>query len=218
MPPALSRRRHAHECHAHADGCPCPLQNQAHCRGMMRCNEPLHLSSPAADALPADHARLAASAYLARFTGSSREHTQSDLHCYLRWCADRGLDPDVDGRRAGARLRAALDPGAADQAEATTPRPDPRRDHDPGPARPATRWSAESGFSAAGHVGTGDRGGTGAPRSPRRNTRRSRRRRGRLRDADRRDAGHPRRQHHRHRSGSDPRPELGLQPILNKES
>ena len=64
---------------------------------MMRCNEPLHLSSPAADALPADHVRLAASAYLARFTGSSREHTQSDLHCYLRWCADRGLDPDVDG-------------------------------------------------------------------------------------------------------------------------
>ena len=21
------------------------------------------------------------------------EHTQSDLRCYLRWCADRGLDP-----------------------------------------------------------------------------------------------------------------------------
>jgi hypothetical protein len=60
---------------------------------MMRYNEPLHLSSPAADALPADHVRLAASAYLARFTGSSREHTQSDLRCYLRWCAERGLDP-----------------------------------------------------------------------------------------------------------------------------
>ena len=51
---------------------------------MMRCNKPLHLSSPAADALPADRVRLAAFAYLARFTGSSREHTQSDLHCYLR--------------------------------------------------------------------------------------------------------------------------------------
>ena len=72
---------------------PCALGNRAHCRGMMRYNEPLHLSSPAADALPADHVRLAASAYLARFTGSSREHTQSDLRCYLRWCADRGLDP-----------------------------------------------------------------------------------------------------------------------------
>jgi site-specific recombinase XerD len=32
-------------------------------------------------------------AYLARFTGSSREHTESDLRCYLRWCADCGLDP-----------------------------------------------------------------------------------------------------------------------------
>jgi hypothetical protein len=42
---------------------------------------------------------LAASAYLARFTGSSREHTESDLRCYLRWCADRGLD-----RLAACRL------------------------------------------------------------------------------------------------------------------
>ena len=64
-----------------------------HCQGMMRYNDPLHLSSPAADALPADRVRLAAVAYLARFTGSSREHTESDLRCYLRWCADRGLDP-----------------------------------------------------------------------------------------------------------------------------
>jgi integrase/recombinase XerD len=41
----------------------------------------------------ADPVRLAAAAYLARFTGSSREHTESDLRCYLRWCADRGLAP-----------------------------------------------------------------------------------------------------------------------------
>ena len=60
LPPALSRRRHAHECHAQADGCPCALQNRAHCRGMMRYNEPLHLSSPASDALPADRVQLAA--------------------------------------------------------------------------------------------------------------------------------------------------------------
>src|SRR6266699_3095912 len=93
LPPALSLGRRAHECHAQADECPCALGNRAHCRGMMRYNEPLHLSSPAADALPADRVRLAASAYLARFTGSSREHTESDLRCYLRWCADRGLDP-----------------------------------------------------------------------------------------------------------------------------
>ena len=40
-----------------------------------------------------DQLRLAAAAYLARFKGSSREHTQSDLRCYLTWCAGRGLDP-----------------------------------------------------------------------------------------------------------------------------
>jgi site-specific recombinase XerD len=59
---------------------------------MMRYNEPIHVSS-AADAPAADHVRLAAFAYLARFTGSSRQHTESDLRCYLRWCTDRGLDP-----------------------------------------------------------------------------------------------------------------------------
>jgi integrase/recombinase XerD len=32
-------------------------------------------------------------AYLARFKGSSREHTESDLRCYLALCAERGLDP-----------------------------------------------------------------------------------------------------------------------------
>jgi hypothetical protein len=40
-----------------------------------------------------DQLRLAAAAYLARFKGSSREHTESDLRCYLAWCAERGLDP-----------------------------------------------------------------------------------------------------------------------------
>jgi site-specific recombinase XerD len=40
-----------------------------------------------------DQLRLAVAAYLARFKGSSREHTESDLRCYLAWCADRGLDP-----------------------------------------------------------------------------------------------------------------------------
>jgi integrase/recombinase XerD len=41
----------------------------------------------------ADQLRLAVAAYLARFKGSSREHTESDLRCYLTWCAERGLDP-----------------------------------------------------------------------------------------------------------------------------
>jgi len=40
-----------------------------------------------------DQLRLAVAAYLARFKGSSREHTSSDLRCFLAWCAERGLDP-----------------------------------------------------------------------------------------------------------------------------
>jgi site-specific recombinase XerD len=40
-----------------------------------------------------DPLRLAAAAYLARFTGPSRTHTESDLRIYLAWCAERRLDP-----------------------------------------------------------------------------------------------------------------------------
>jgi integrase/recombinase XerD len=36
---------------------------------------------------------LAAAAYLARFKGLSREHTDSDLRAFLSWCAGRGIDP-----------------------------------------------------------------------------------------------------------------------------
>jgi hypothetical protein len=49
---------------------------------------PSHPSEPFTDRL-----RLAVAAYLARFKGSSREHTEPDLRCYLVWCAERGLDP-----------------------------------------------------------------------------------------------------------------------------
>jgi site-specific recombinase XerD len=51
----------------------------------------------------ADQLRLAVAAYLARFKGSSREHTESDLRCYLTWSADRGLDP-LAARRAYLEL------------------------------------------------------------------------------------------------------------------
>ena len=40
-----------------------------------------------------DPVRLACAAYLARFKGPSRSHVESDLRCYLLWCAERGLDP-----------------------------------------------------------------------------------------------------------------------------
>ena len=41
----------------------------------------------------ADPLMLAVAAYLARYTGSSRDHALCDLRCFLSWCADRGLDP-----------------------------------------------------------------------------------------------------------------------------
>jgi integrase/recombinase XerD len=68
---------------------------------MMHFSEPTSLSSTS-DAL-ADRVRLAAAAYLGRFKGSSREHTESDLRCYLTWCAERGLDP-LAVRRADLEL------------------------------------------------------------------------------------------------------------------
>ena len=49
---------------------------------------PFHQAGPFPDQL-----RLAVTAYLARFKGSSREHTESDLRCYLSWCTEHGLDP-----------------------------------------------------------------------------------------------------------------------------
>jgi integrase/recombinase XerD len=66
-------------------------------QGMMTFTE---LASAASE-LPepfTDRLRLAVAAYLARFKGSSREHTESDLRCYLSWCAGRGLDPMAASR------------------------------------------------------------------------------------------------------------------------
>jgi integrase/recombinase XerD len=40
-----------------------------------------------------DPLRMAAAAYLARFKGQSRMHSESDLRAYLCWCVERGLDP-----------------------------------------------------------------------------------------------------------------------------
>ena len=61
------------------------------CQGMMTFTDlasvPSHSLAPFTDRL-----RLAVAAYLARFKGTSREHTGSDLRCYLAWCTERGLD------------------------------------------------------------------------------------------------------------------------------
>ena len=51
-------------------------------------------SSPSDPLVPfTDQLRLAVAAYLARFQGASRYHTESDLRCFLAWCAEHGLDP-----------------------------------------------------------------------------------------------------------------------------
>ena len=62
------------------------------CRRMMTFTE----LTPAASQLSepfTDRLRLAVAAYLARFKVSSRAHTESDLRCYLSWCARTSLDP-----------------------------------------------------------------------------------------------------------------------------
>jgi integrase/recombinase XerD len=59
---------------------------------MMISTEPAPVPSHEPGSL-ADQLRLAATAYLARFKGLSREHTESDLRCYLTWCAGHNLDP-----------------------------------------------------------------------------------------------------------------------------
>ena len=60
--------------------------------------------APADPAAPfIDRLRLAVAAYLARFTGSSRRCTESDLRCYLTWCAELGLDPPA-AQRAHLKL------------------------------------------------------------------------------------------------------------------
>jgi integrase/recombinase XerD len=65
-----------------------PLQ----CQGMTTFT-PLALAPSDPPGPFTDRLRLAVAAYLARFKGSSREHTESDLRCYLAWSAERGLDP-----------------------------------------------------------------------------------------------------------------------------
>lgn len=61
---------------------------------------PVRLVDPKA---AADPLSLAVAAYLARYTGSSRDHAYSDLRCFLAWCAERGLDP-LAARRAQLEL------------------------------------------------------------------------------------------------------------------
>lgn len=75
------------------------------------------LASVASDpAVPfTDQLRLAVAAYLARFKGTSREHTESDLRCYLAWCVERGLDPVFTSSLSPAALLAEGQPITAER-------------------------------------------------------------------------------------------------------
>jgi len=44
-------------------------------------------------AVPLDQVTTAVAAFLARYRGLTREHTASDLQCFLAWCADNGVEP-----------------------------------------------------------------------------------------------------------------------------
>ncbi|MDB5910542.1 MAG: Phage integrase family protein, partial [Massilia sp.] len=46
----------------------------------------------------ADPLRAATAAHLARYKGTTRMHTESDLRIYLTWCAERNLQPLTVGR------------------------------------------------------------------------------------------------------------------------
>jgi len=80
-----------------------------------------------------DQLRLVLAAYLARFTGSSREHTESDLRCYLAWYAECGLDHQDRPGPLAARRRPGHRPGSSRPGPRTDPAEHPR--HPDGPAR-----------------------------------------------------------------------------------
>src|SRR6266516_5202937 len=61
------------------------------CLGMMKLPDLALVPSIARRRSLASYA-LAVAGYLARFTGASRQHTETDLRCYLSWCAERGLE------------------------------------------------------------------------------------------------------------------------------
>ena len=48
-------------------------------------------------------AAVVVAAFLGRYRGLTRQHTASDLRCFLAWCADNGLDP-LTARRSELEL------------------------------------------------------------------------------------------------------------------
>ena len=57
------------------------------------CHELSHRAPGVGEAPFDPRLPMVVAAYLARFKGLSREHTNSDLRAYLGWCAERDIDP-----------------------------------------------------------------------------------------------------------------------------
>jgi hypothetical protein len=74
------------------------LRDRAQCRTMMSYNELVPAQASALAPHP-DRLRLAVAAYLALFKGTSRDHADSDLRCYLTWCTDRAWTRSWPGAR-----------------------------------------------------------------------------------------------------------------------
>src|SRR5919106_1723951 len=60
----------------------------------------LEAGSPAA---PFDRLTVVVAAFLARYRGLTRQHTASDLRCFLAWCAENNLEP-LSARRPHLEL------------------------------------------------------------------------------------------------------------------
>jgi hypothetical protein len=62
------------------------------------CDAPWNMAAftvPGSTVAPSDDVvvRAAVSAYLGRYRGQTRLHTESDLRVFLRWCTDHAVDP-----------------------------------------------------------------------------------------------------------------------------
>lgn len=64
----------------------------------MDTSQPQTILFPALLPEEGNELRRAVAAHLARYTGLSRNHTESDLHAFLDWCHDRHLAPLTAGR------------------------------------------------------------------------------------------------------------------------
>jgi hypothetical protein len=103
-----------------------------------------------------DQLRLAVAAYMARFKGTSRYHTESDLRCYLAWCTERGLDPLIARRPASSCTSG----GCRRSAGSSHPQCHGASPSLPGSVVERVRAAEQRAAAQAGHLHTGSEPGT----------------------------------------------------------